>query len=121
MSKTKPGSLSAGLIAVKGQATPATTTVEPPIPAPAAPAAPVVAVEPSPSPAVASVEPVADTQDETKEKRIAMTVKLEESLYWRLQDIVKAETRAKGIRSTSSQQIFVLALKEYLDRHYGQS
>ena len=50
-----------------------------------------------------------------------MTVKLEESLYWRLQDIVKAETRAKGIRSTSSQQIFVKALKEYLDRHYGQS
>lgn len=118
MSKPKPGSLSAGLIAVKGQATPATTTVEPPIPVPAAP---VVAVEPSPSPAVASVEPVADAQDETKEKRIAMTVKLEESLYWRLQDIVKAETRAKGIRSTSSQQIFVLALKEYLDRHYGQS
>lgn len=90
MSKPKPGSLSAGLIAVRGQATPATTTVEPPIPAPAAP---VVAVEPSPSPAVASVEPVADAQDETKEKRIAMTVKLEESLYWRLQDIVKAETR----------------------------
>ena len=114
MSKPKPGSLSAGLIAVRGQATPATTTVEPPIPAPAAQ---VVAVEPSPSPAAARVEPV----PEEKEKRIAMTVKLEESLYWRLQDIVKAETRAKGIRSTSSQQIFVKALKEYLDRHYGQS
>ena len=118
MSKTKPGSLSAGLIAVKGQATPATTTVEPPIPAPAAP---VVAVEPSPSPAAARVEPVADPQDDEKKKRIAMTVKLDEALYWRLQDIVKTETRAKGIRSTSSQQIFVLALQEYLDRHYGPS
>lgn len=125
MSKTKASSLSAGLIAKKGQAVPAATSVDgsaelptPPVAAAPAPA-PVVSVEPAPSSRPASVDVIpADAHADggkKKDSRIPMTVKLEFELYERLKTHVM-RLKGQGVRK-SSQEIFVDALEEYLAKH----
>lgn len=124
MSKTKASSLSAGLIAKKGQAVPAATSVdgsaELPTPVAAAPApAPVVSMEPAPSsrPASVDVVPAAASAEVGKKKdsRIPMTVKLDFELYERLKTH-GTRLLGQGVRK-SSQEIFVEALEEYLAAH----
>ncbi len=124
MSKTKASSLSAGLIAKKGQAVPAATSVDgsAELPTPAAVSAaqaPVASVEPAPSsrPASEDVIPADAPADGGKKKdsRIPMTVKLEFELYERLKTHVM-RLKGQGVRK-SSQEIFVDALEEYLAKH----
>ncbi len=111
MSKTKASSLSAGLIAKKGQAVPATTSVDgsaelptPPVAAAPAPT-PVVSVEPAPqSPA----QPEAPNPEAGYYK--ALTVKLTRAHYEKLKTL--------GMRmDKKSQAIFVDALEDYLAKH----
>ena len=124
MSKTKASSLSAGLIAKKGQAVPAATSVDgsAELPTPAAVSAaqaPVASVEPAPSSRPASVDVIpADAPADggkKKDSRIPMTVKLEFELYERLKTHV-TRLKGQGVRK-SSQEIFVEALEEYLAKH----
>ena len=123
MSKTKASSLSAGLIAKKGQAVPAATSVDgsaelptPPVAAAPAPA-PVVSVEPAPSlrPATEDVVPAPAEAGKKKDSRIPMTVKLDFELYERLKTH-GTRLLGQGVRK-SSQEIFVEALEEYLAKH----
>lgn len=125
MSKTKASSLSAGLIAKKGQAVPAATSVDgsAELPTPAAvPAAqtPVASVEPAPSSRPASVDVIpADAPADggkKKDSRIPMTVKLEFELYERLKTHA-TRLKGQGVRKSSSQDIFVEALEEYLAKY----
>lgn len=111
MSKTKASSLSAGLIAKKGQAVPATASV--------APVEDVAAPAPAPAPAV-SVEPApqSQAQPEAKEAAVipeagyykALTVKLNRARYEKLKTL--------GMRlDKKSQAIFEAALDDYLAKH----
>ena len=109
MSKTKASSLSAGLIAKKGQAVPATASVAP-VEDVAAPApAPAVSVEPAPQ---------SQAQPEAKEAAVipeagyykALTVKLNRARYEKLKTL--------GMRlDKKSQAIFEAALDDYLAKH----
>ena len=109
MSKTKASSLSAGLIAKKGQAVPATASVAP-VEDVAAPApAPAVSVEPAPQ---------SQAQLEAKEAAVipeagyykALTVKLNRARYEKLKTL--------GMRlDKKSQAIFEAALDDYLAKH----
>lgn len=109
MSKTKASSLSAGLIAKKGQAVPATASVAP-VEDVAAPApAPAVSVEPAPQ---------SLAQPEAKEAAVipeagyykALTVKLNRARYEKLKTL--------GMRlDKKSQAIFEAALDDYLAKH----
>lgn len=106
MSKTKASSLSAGLIAKKGQAVPAVPTQ----PVAAAPApAPVVSVEPAPqSTAQPEAKEVAPNPEAGYYK--ALTVKLTRAHYEKLKTL--------GMRmDKKSQAIFVDALEDYLAKH----
>ena len=112
MSKTKASSLSAGLIAKKGQAVPAATSVDgsaelptPPVAAAPAPA-PVVSVEPAPqSPAQPEAKEAAPNPEAGYYK--ALTVKLDRSRYETLKRV--------GLQfDKKSQEIFVEALDAYL-------
>ena len=107
MSKTKASSLSAGLIAKKGQAVPATASVAP-VEDVAAPA-PAVSVEPAPQ---------SLAQPEAKEAAVipeagyykALTVKLNRARYEKLKTL--------GMRlDKKSQAIFEAALDDYLAKH----
>lgn len=115
MSKTKASSLSAGLIAKKGQAVPAATSVDgsaelptPPVAAAPAPA-PVVSVEPAPqSTAQPEVKEAAPNQEAGYYK--ALTVKLNRARYEKLKTL--------GMRlDKKSQAIFEAALDDYLAKH----
>lgn len=115
MSKTKASSLSAGLIAKKGQAVPATTSVDgsaelptPPVAAAPAPT-PVVSVEPAPqSPAQPEAKEAAPNPEAGYYK--ALTVKLTRAHYEKLKTL--------GMRmDKKSQAIFVDALEDYLAKH----
>ena len=109
MSKTKASSLSAGLIAKKGQAVPATASVAP-VEDVAAPApAPAVSVDPAPQ---------SQAQPEAKEAAVipeagyykALTVKLNRARYEKLKTL--------GMRlDKKSQAIFEAALDDYLAKH----
>lgn len=107
MSKTKASSLSAGLIAKKGQAVPATASVAH-VEDVAAPA-PAVNVEPAPH---------SQAQPEAKETAVipeagyykALTVKLNRARYEKLKTL--------GMRlDKKSQAIFEAALDDYLAKH----
>ena len=109
MSKTKASSLSAGLIAKKGQAVPATASVAPVEDVAAPPPAPAVSVEPAPQ---------SQAQPEAKEAAVipeagyykALTVKLNRARYEKLKTL--------GMRlDKKSQAIFEAALDDYLAKH----
>ena len=113
MSKTKASSLSAGLIAKKGQAVPAATSVdgsaELPTPPVAAAPAPAPVVEPAPqSPAQSEAKEAAPNPEAGYYK--ALTVKLTRAHYEKLKTL--------GMRlDKKSQAIFVDALEDYLAKH----
>ena len=109
MSKTKASSLSAGLIAKKGQAVPATASVAP-VEDVAAPApAPAVSVEPAPQ---------SQAQPEAKEAAVIPEAGYYKALTVKLNRARDEKLKTLGMRlDKKSQAIFEAALDDYLAKH----
>jgi len=102
---SKPASLSAGLIAKKGEAAPVATVIQPAIPVAPIVAAP-LPIPPASVPAPALAAPPATKGANTN--TIAVTVRLDPDRYQALK-LYGVKTR------TSNQDVLVAALDQYLN------